>query len=77
MAEPVLYHLDQQTAPGLLRPVAYDLQRLEQRLAHYLVHLRLSERDRATVAEAHRVLAEAADALARLWQGHGHTEEGA
>jgi len=53
---PVLYHLDEQYAPGLLRPIVSSLHELQRRTQAYRLHLRMTAEDQAAVAEAGEVL---------------------
>jgi hypothetical protein len=69
MHEPGIYHLDEQYAAALLRPILARLGELEGRLQHYSAHLRMPPEDRAAIEAAGRVLAEACRELERIWQG--------
>lgn len=68
MHEPGIYHLDEQYAAALLRPLLSTLRELEHRAAHYRAHLRMSTEDRAAIESAGQVLATARSELERLWQ---------
>jgi hypothetical protein len=59
MREPVLYHLDDQYAAALLRPMVSSLHELERRAQHYSVHLRMAPDDREAIAGAREILEEA------------------
>ncbi len=60
------YHLGQQYAAALLQPVAANLGDLEARLAQFSARMPLSEPDRAAIAEAHGVVAQARARVAAL-----------
>lgn len=68
MHEPGLYHLDEQYAAALLRPIVARLGELEGRLRHYGAHLRMPPEDRAAIEAAGRALEEARRELERIWQ---------
>jgi len=68
MHEPGIYHLDEQYAAALLRPMVSTLGELERRAAHYEAHLRMSTEDRVAIETAGRVLEEARRELERIWQ---------
>lgn len=53
------YHIDQQYADGLLRPVGATLAELEERLTQYVDRLYLGARDRARVEAARDIVAAA------------------
>ncbi len=73
MPELPQYHLGEQRADALLRPLALTLQELETRAAHYLDRLKLPAEDRDAVAAAHAALATASAELDRLWQARTAT----
>lgn len=62
------YHLSEQRADALLRPMALTLAELEARAQHFLDRLQMVEEDRAAVAAAHKVIAAAHAELETLWQ---------
>jgi len=65
------YHLAEQQAAALLRPIADTVRDLERRAGHYADRLHLSDADRATLLAARRVLADAHAELARLLDAEG------
>ncbi len=68
MHEAELYHLDQQYAAALLRPVVATLAELERRLEHYRFRVRIAPEDRAAIEAAGRALTEARRELEQIWQ---------
>lgn len=68
MHEPGIYHLDEQYAAALLRPILARLNELEGRLQHYGAHLRMLPEDRAAIEAAGRALEEARRELERIWR---------
>lgn len=62
------YHLNEQRADALLRPLALTLAEMETRTQHFLDRLHMVEEDRVAVAAAHQAIAAAHAELARLWQ---------
>lgn len=68
MPELPKYHLSEQRADAILRPLARELGGLEARARHYLDRLYLTDEDRAAVMAAHAALATAHAELERLWQ---------
>jgi len=56
--ESTKFHLDTQYSAGLLNPIAQVLRELEERLAHYYLHLWLLEIDRQCVDSAYQVISE-------------------
>ena len=70
MADLPKYHIGEQTAYALLRPVHASLRELEARTRHYMDRLNLrSEQDRAALEAANHALAEAERAIERLVKG--------
>ncbi len=68
MHEAGMYHLDQQYAAALLRPVVATLAELERRLEHYRLRVRVAPEDRAAIEAAGRALADARRELEQIWQ---------
>jgi hypothetical protein len=67
MADLPKYHINEQTAYALLRPVHASIRELEARTRHYINRLHLqSEQDRAALEAANRALAEASREIERL-----------
>ncbi len=62
------YHLNEQRADAILRPLALTLAAMETRTQHFLDRLHMAEEDRAAVAAAHKAIAAAHAELATLWQ---------
>ena len=62
------YHLNEQRADAILRPLALTLAEMETRTQHFLDRLQMVEEDRAAVAAAHKAIADAHAELERLWQ---------
>lgn len=75
MPELPKYHLSEQRADAILRPLALELGDLETRAKHYLDRLSLTDEDRAAVAAAHAALEAAHTELARLWQASATTPQ--
>lgn len=73
MPELPKYHLGEQRADAILRPMALTLQELETRAAHYLDRLTLTPEDRDAVAAAHAALATASAELDTLWRARTAT----
>ncbi len=55
------YHLGEQTAAGLIRPVDAELDNLARRLAHYVGRIAMSDPDREAVARVARIVRDASD----------------
>ena len=67
MADLPKYHIAEQSAGALLRPVAAEVQALAARTRHYSQRLNLKgEADRAALEAAAEALTQAAQTLARL-----------
>lgn len=60
------YHLSPHTAPVLLGPVGANLAELEARLVRYVERVHMSDADRAVVAEALGIVADARERVAKL-----------
>jgi hypothetical protein len=68
MPELPKYHLGDQRADAILRPLALTLLELETRAAHYRDRLVLAPEDREAVVAALAALTTARAELDRLWQ---------
>jgi hypothetical protein len=64
------YHIGQQQAVVLLGPVEAELGQVAARVGHYAARLRMSDDDRAVLAQAERAVTQARDAIAQL-RGRG------
>lgn len=73
MPELPKYHLNEQRADAILRPLALSVQEMEARAAHYLDRLTLTPEDRDAVAAAHVALATAGAELDKLWRARTTT----
>jgi len=60
------YHLRAQQADALLAPINATLRELEDRVQHYLDRVALDAPDADALAQAHDVLANAAQEIARV-----------
>lgn len=69
------YHLGEQRADAILRPLALTLAEMETRAQHYLDRLQLVDEDREAVAAAHRALATARAELDELWRARMATPQ--
>ncbi len=69
------YHLGEQRADAILRPLALTLAELETRAQHYLDRLQLVDEDRAAVVAAHGALTAARAELDTLWQARVATPQ--
>lgn len=69
------YHLGEQRADAILRPLALTLAELETRAQQYLDRLKLVDEDREAVAAAHRALAAARAELDTLWRARMATPQ--
>lgn len=69
------YHLSEQRADAILRPLALGLAEMETRAQHYLDRLQLIAEDREAVAAAHKALAAARAELDTLWQARTATPQ--
>jgi hypothetical protein len=67
------YHLGEQRADALLRPMALTLQELEARAAHYRDRLVLTLEDQEAVVAALAALTTARAELEQLWQARTAT----
>jgi hypothetical protein len=61
-----LYHIRDQSAQVLLRPIAAHVGELEGRLGHYVGRIRMPDADRVVIAEARAALQRAQADLDRL-----------
>lgn len=62
------YHINEQRADALLRPMALTVGELAARATHYLERLRFADADRAAIEAAQAALAAAHAELGRLSQ---------
>ena len=69
------YHLNEQRADAILRPMALTLAELETRAQHFLDRLHRVEDDRAAVAAAYKAIAAAHAELETLWQARVATPQ--
>lgn len=69
------YHLGEQRADAILRPLALSLAEMETRAQHYLDRLQLVEEDREAVVAAHKALAAARAELDALWRARTATPQ--
>ena len=69
------YHLSEQRADAILRPLALSLAEMETRAQHYLDRLQLVDADREAVAAAHRAIAAAHAELDQLWRARTATPQ--
>jgi hypothetical protein len=67
------YHLGEQRADAILRPMALTLGELETRAAHYRDRLVLTPEDQEAVAAALAAVTTARAELDRLWQARTAT----
>jgi hypothetical protein len=67
------YHLGEQRADAILRPMALTLQELEARAAHYRDRLVLTLEDQEAVVAALAALTTARAELEQLWQARTAT----
>lgn len=75
MQELPKYHLGEQRADAVLRPLALTLAELETRAQHFLDRLHLVDEDREAVATAHKAIAAARTELDTLWQARVATPQ--
>ena len=62
------YHINEQRADALLRPMALSIGELSARATHFLERLTFADDDRAAIEVAQAALATAHAELDRLWQ---------
>jgi hypothetical protein len=67
------YHLGEQRADAILRPMAQTLRELEARAAHYRDRLVLTPEDQEAVVAALAALTTARAELEQLWQARTAT----
>jgi hypothetical protein len=67
------YHLGEQRADAILRPMALTLRDLEARAAHYHDRLVLTPKDQEAVVAALAALTTARAELEKLWQARTAT----
>jgi hypothetical protein len=67
------YHLGEQRADAILRPMALTLREMETRAAHYRDRLLLTPEDQEAVVAALTALMTARAELEKLWQARTAT----
>ena len=60
------YHIDEQYADALLRPIGATLAELDERLTQFVDRLYLADGDRARVEQARELIADTRNRLRRL-----------
>jgi hypothetical protein len=60
------YHIGEQYADALLRPISDTLAELDARLSQYVDRLRLSESERERIERARTILADAREQLSEV-----------
>ena len=68
-------HVDQQYPYALIGPLREQLQVLEERADHYVHHVRMSDEDRKTMEQVHKLLADARAELDNLREASGQPTE--
>ena len=68
-------HVDQQYPYALIGPLREQLQVLEDRADHYVHHVRMSDEDRQTMEQVHRLLTETRAELEKLRDQAGQPTE--
>ncbi len=62
------YHVREQQAYALLRPMCASLQELERRAQHYVERVMLMPEEQEALQAAHRAIAAAGAEVERIWQ---------
>lgn len=66
MADEVLYHISEQHADALIKPIHAELRTLEDRTRHYTRHLRMSPEDRELIESTREAIRQAREETERL-----------